>query len=154
MVDLEHQHRRGLRQVLGAPVITGVEDGATYDLYTAPVHASWNCGHIAYLNGERRYGKTDVTEPGEYELKVVNGYDEYSTTVRFTVVDTTPPPYTMGDLDDDGEITVADALAALRISVGIAEPQGYQSMSADLDGDGAITVSDALRILRVAAGLN
>ncbi len=138
---------------LGAPVITGVEDGATYDLYTDQVHASWNCGHIAYLNGERRYGEADVTEPGEYELKVVNGYDEYSTTVRFTVVDTTPPPYTMGDLDEDGEITVADALAALRISVRLAEPQGYQLQAADIDGDGVITVSDALLILRKAAGL-
>ena len=137
---------------LGAPVVTGVEDGATYDLYTDEVHASWNCGHIAYLNGERRYYETDVTEPGEYELTVINGYDDYSTTVRFTVVDTTPPPYTIGDVDDDGEITVADALAALRISVGLAEPEGYQNLSADLDGDGVITVSDALRILRRAAG--
>ena len=137
---------------LVAPVVTGVEDGATYDLYTDEIRTSWNCGHIAYLNGERRYYETDVTEPGEYELIVINGYDEYSTTVRFTVVDTTPPPYTMGDVDDDGEITVADALAALRISVGLAEPEGYQSLSADLDGDGVITVSDALRILRRAAG--
>ena len=137
---------------LGAPVITGVEDGATYDLYTDDaIHASWNCGHIAYLNGERRYYETDVTEPGEYELTVINGYDEYTTTVHFTVIDTTPL-YTIGDLDEDGEITVADALAALRIAVGLAEPQGYQSQSADLDGDNEITVSDALRILRKAAG--
>ena len=137
---------------LGAPVISGVEEGATYDLYEAPVTASWNDGHIAYLNGERRYYETDVTEPGEYTLKVINGYDDYSTTVHFTVIDTTPPPYTVGDVDDDGEIGVTDAVAALRIALGIAEPQGYQSQSADIDGDGKITVSDALRILRVAAG--
>ena len=139
---------------LGAPVIAGVEDGATYDLYAGPVSASWNNAHIAYLNGDRRYYETDVTEPGEYTLKVVNGYDDYSTTVHFTVIDTTPPPYTVGDVDDDGEIGVTDALAALRIALGIAEPQGYQSISADLDGDCVITVSDALRILRIAAGLN
>ena len=139
---------------LGAPVINGVEDGATYDLYEGGVHASWNDGHIAYLNGERRYYETDVTEPGEYTLKVINGYDDYSATVRFTVIDTTPPPYTVGDVDDDGEISVTDALAALRIALGLTEPQGYQSITADVDGDGVITVSDALRILRTAAGLN
>ena len=62
--------------------------------------------------------------------------------------------FTAADIDDDGEITVADALAALRISVGLYEGvTAKRWFAADADGDGDITVSDALRILRRAAGL-
>ena len=137
-----------------APTVAGVEDGATYDLYEAPVSATWENGHIGYLNGEACYRHADVTEPGEYTLEVINGYDEYKTTVTFTVVDTTPPPYTIGDVDDDGEVAVTDALAALRIALGIVEPEGYQAEAADADKDGEVTVSDVLRILRVAAKID
>lgn len=59
-----------------------------------------------------------------------------------------------GDIDGDGEVTVADALAALRTAVGIlAQPEGDALAVADVDGDGKVTVSDALRILRFAAKL-
>ncbi len=59
----------------------------------------------------------------------------------------------IGDMDKDGEITVADALAALRIAAKLAEETEEALATGDVDGDGSITVSDALRILRVAAGL-
>ena len=58
-----------------------------------------------------------------------------------------------GDIDGDGEVTVTDALAALRAAVGLAEIGDEAFALADVDGDGEITVSDALRILRTAAGL-
>ena len=58
-----------------------------------------------------------------------------------------------GDLDGDGEITVADALAALRIAAKLAEETPQAVAIADSDGDGHITVADALAILRVAARL-
>ena len=149
---------------LAKPVISGVAEGETYDLKTQQVSVSWDNGYVAYLNGKvynrafridepGEYRPLEITEPGEYELKVVNGYDDYSTTVSFTVVDTTLP-YTYGDLDEDGEVTVTDALAALRIALGLAEPEGYQAEAGDVDKDGAVTVSDVLRILRVAAKLD
>ena len=146
------------------PVVADVEEGKTYDLKTQQVSFTWEDGHVAYLNGDvvnrpcdtkniGEYRPFEITEPGEYELKVINGYDEYTTTVHFTVVDTTLP-YTYGDVDDDGEVTVTDALAALRIALGITEPEGYQAQAADVDKDGEVTVSDVLRILRVAAKLD
>ena len=59
-----------------------------------------------------------------------------------------------GDFDNDGIITVADALSALRIAARMADPvEKYGSLVGDMDGDGEITVSDALDILRIAAGL-
>ena len=59
-----------------------------------------------------------------------------------------------GDVDGDDEITVTDALAALRACVGLAEFDEDALAVADIDGDGVITVSDALRILRIAAGFS
>ena len=58
-----------------------------------------------------------------------------------------------GDLDGDGEITVADALVALRIAAKLAAETPESVETGDTDGDGEITVADALAILRVAAKL-
>jgi len=140
---------------LADPVISGIDDKAEYDLYTVEgeIAATWDHGHIAYLNGERYVAGTPITEAGEYTLKVINGYDEYTTEITFTVVDTTPPPYKLGEMDGDGEITVADALAILRIVAKLAEPVGNQALAADCDLDGEITVADALAVLRYVAKL-
>ena len=58
-----------------------------------------------------------------------------------------------GDFDGDGEISVADALAALRIAAKLAPETASSVEIGDVDGDGHVTVSDALAILRVAAKL-
>jgi hypothetical protein len=56
-------------------------------------------------------------------------------------------------MDGDGEITVADALKALRIAAKLVEATEDDMETGDVDGDGEITVADALKILRVAAKL-
>ena len=61
------------------------------------------------------------------------------------------PDYMKGDFDFDGQITVADALAALRIAARMAESSEEAIAIGDIDKDGNITVADALAILRVAA---
>lgn len=105
-------------------------------------------------------GTSGVLAPEAYE---VSGYEategEHTITVTFggktaeftvTVVKTALP----GDIDGDGKVTVADALAALRVAAKLATFDDEALFAlADVDGDGEITVSDALRILRVAAGL-
>ncbi len=60
-------------------------------------------------------------------------------------------PYSKGDMDGDGEITVADALKALRIAAKLVAPTAQDIELGDVDNDGEITVADALKILRVAA---
>ena len=71
----------------------------------------------------------------------------------FIKVSVGPPSFVKGDLDKDGEITVADALAALRIAAKLAPETAASVEIGDTDGDGHVTVSDALAILRVAAKL-
>ena len=60
---------------------------------------------------------------------------------------------TLGDFDGDGEVTVSDALAALRIAAKLSEADDAALVTGDLDFDGRITVEDALMILRIAARL-
>ena len=58
-----------------------------------------------------------------------------------------------GDVDEDGNITVSDALLALRCAMGLIELTEDQYTAADADGSYDVTVSDALMILRCAMGL-
>ena len=53
-----------------------------------------------------------------------------------------------GDFDFDDKITVADALAALRIAAQLVEETEDLRAIGDIDRDGTITVADALQILR------
>ena len=59
-----------------------------------------------------------------------------------------------GDLDRDEQITVSDALAALRIAAKMAECTDIALRIGDIDGDGKISVADALAILRIAAKMS
>ena len=126
------------------PVVAGVTNGASYD---APVTITWDVGE-ATLNGEAIEKGAVVSEPGNYILQVVNGTKSVS--VRFTI---NASQLKRGDMDKDGEITVGDALRALRIAAKLTEPTAEDLLIGDVDDDGEITVGDALKILRVAAKL-
>ena len=60
-----------------------------------------------------------------------------------------------GDVDNDGDVTAADARLALRAAVGLEDyaPQSLPFVRADYDKDGEITASDARMILRTAVAL-
>lgn len=61
--------------------------------------------------------------------------------------------YKLGDIDEDGVITVNDSQVVLNFSVGSSTPTARQFVLSDVDGDGKISVPDAREILRVAVGL-
>lgn len=63
-------------------------------------------------------------------------------------VDTAADNY-LGDVDGDGAPSVADAIAILRIVVGLDPAREL----ADCDGDGAAGVADAIAVLRCVVGL-
>ena len=65
----------------------------------------------------------------------------------------TPPAPKPGDVDLDGEITVADALLTLRAAMGLIELSEEQHELGDVDASGAVDAADALLILRSAMGL-
>lgn len=61
------------------------------------------------------------------------------------------PVYYYGDMNNDGNITAADARIALRIAAKLQTPTEYELFVGDLDSDGRITAAEARKILRVAA---
>ena len=129
------------------PVIYGVEDGRTYDLSKEDAPAiTWEPDYMeARLDSQPYEAGTPVTADGWHVFTLTDGNVSlvYAFKIEHSVVKI------KGDLDGDGEITVSDALRALRMAAQLAEVDP----EADVDGDGDVTVGDALKILRVAAGL-
>ncbi len=62
------------------------------------------------------------------------------------------PAFTLGDLDDSGEIDSSDARIVLQSAVGKVDLTDVQRMAADVNGDGEIDSSDARIILQVSVG--
>ena len=58
-----------------------------------------------------------------------------------------------GDVDMDGEVTISDALLAMRFAMGIITLTDLQQQIGDVDGDGEVTISDALLIMRASMGI-
>lgn len=59
----------------------------------------------------------------------------------------------MGDVDNNGEVNLADAQLALKVALKIqtlSDEDYPASLAADVDKDGSITLSDAKKILRYA----
>lgn len=63
------------------------------------------------------------------------------------------PPYTLGDVNNDGYIDVDDAVLALRCAVQLIDLEGTQFSAADVNQDKTIDVDDAAQILRYAVKL-
>lgn len=61
------------------------------------------------------------------------------------------PVVYIGDMNNDGNISAADARIALRIAAKLQTVTEYELFVGDLDGDGKITAAEARKILRVAA---
>ena len=60
------------------------------------------------------------------------------------------PSYTLGDVDNSGEITAADALLALQAATGKISLGDAQLLAANVDGQDGVTANDALLILQYA----
>ena len=131
------------------PKVTGVTDGGEYDLADGTVSITWSTEATATLNGVEISKGVEITNSGEYTLVVTN--DNVVVTVEFIIKDGRVTP---GDPDKDGEITVADALAILRVAAKLTTSQEAQFDIMDMDKDGEITVADALAVLRIAAKMD
>ena len=65
----------------------------------------------------------------------------------------TEPEYTLGDIDENDEIDIRDALVALRASAKIVTLTERQIKAADVNRDNEVDVRDALLLLRYSAKL-
>ena len=104
-----------------------------------------------------------VNRQGEIVDHVVGSFQNYNDLADWvsgwleTLSETDPPvcpepdPAIPGDCDGDGQITVQDALAILRVYMGLSEAPGGADL--DANGDGSFDMQDALYVLRFAMGL-
>ena len=131
-----------------------------YELTFLSVYGGYhlNAGeHIRYLDSMFEWMQQTYAPEGTLK-EAVEGYllaagitEAEIAAVRANLLEPVPgEAVATGDLDGDNDITVTDALAALRIAVGLAPETPELISVGDMDSDGSITVSDALRILRCA----
>lgn len=66
---------------------------------------------------------------------------------------TTKPAYTLGDVDENGNITANDAVLVLEMYVGTRVSTDQAKLAGDADGNGKITANDAVYILEAYVGL-
>lgn len=90
----------------------------------------------------------DLTAPGEYTLHLSDS-DSYTQVASLMVAE---PLYTLGDVNDDGLFTSADASLILQYIVGSASLDPSGLAAADTDRSGIITSADASRILQYIVG--
>ena len=121
-------------------VVDGIDADGLY-------HISW--GWYGRGDGWFQYGAFNVT--------VQNEYMEFNDPV-FMVVDLYPyegyvipgddPTYELGDVNKDGDITIADVTKLISLVLkNISE--GYLEVG-DMDGDGSLTISDVTRLITLA----
>lgn len=73
----------------------------------------------------------------------VNGYGQPSSPMALT-----PTQYTLGDVNDDGRINVADIVAIRRLNAGLDDGK-FIKEAADVNGDGRTNVADIVAIRRM-----
>ena len=93
---------------------------------------------------------------GDYAIKILNAKYSIasgSATVNMpeTVSKLTISQYKKGDVNNDGDVDIADAVCIVNHVVGIATPS-FVEQAADVNGDGSVDISDAVRIINLIVG--
>ena len=65
-----------------------------------------------------------------------------------------PQAITIGDVNNDGNITIADVTALVNIILGKDndEPHLYDHVAADVNDDGAVTIADVTALVNIILG--
>ena len=92
-----------------------------------------------------------ISEPKAIATKDANG--ALSPITKPKVTDDPLGGRMLGDVNNDGEVTSADALAILKHSVGMEKLKGVDLLVADINGDGDVTSADALLALKRSVGM-
>ena len=96
----------------------------------------------------------DLTETGTYSLYVSGTDLDYTEVATFSVTKSwEKAPYTLGDVNQDGKVTINDALMILQSIVGDQNLTEQQRAAANVDAtNSAINVNDALKIMNFVVG--
>ena len=93
---------------------------------------------------------------GDYAIKILNAkYSIASGSAKVTMPETvnklTINQYKKGDVNNDGDVDIADAVCIVNHVVGIPTPS-FVAQAADVNGDGDVDIADAVRIVNLVVG--
>ena len=94
-----------------------------------------------------------MTDGATYNVYVSTNGENGSLTKVASFQYGTKPPYTLGDVNNDGEIDPKDAVLVLRYSAELTPLGEDQQKAANVNGDAFIDAKDAVKILRYSAGM-
>lgn len=126
-----------------------------HDAFIAGGHYSVNVSvglpeGYAFAENVTVYVNGDTSLVSTYTYNYGDSFAFY--TIPFECVEPEPVS-TLGDVDLDGEITVSDALLAMRYAMGVIELTDEQLAQMDVNGDGVYDLVDATLIIRCAMGI-
>ena len=129
---------------------TGVYSFAVLSLQS--IEVSGNDGAIWTLN----LNVAEGVEVGEYAVKIQNAkYSLISGASKVSMPETTSiliiEDYVKGDVNNDGDVDIADAVCIVNYVVGKDTPV-FVSKAADVNGDGDVDIADAVRIVNLVVG--
>ena len=132
------------------PTFVDIVWGKKYATCTAKIQCSEpHCDHVM-RNAACEVEKTEVTDSdGKF-------YTVYTATFEGNVVDRQypdgKPPYTSGDVNDDGEVTQRDVTFLRRYLAGWDGYEDINQLAADVNRDGEVTQRDVTILRRYLAG--
>jgi len=113
-----------------------------------------------YYNGNYDYGYAEAVPEGDCHF--AGWFDtednEISASTQLNlknlaytdIVAVFESPFLIGDADDDGEISISDAVLIMRCAMNIIDGTELDLENSDVDGNGAVNSTDALLVLRMA----
>ena len=111
--------------------------------------AEWNSSDETIATIDKNGIITAINE-GEVTITIKTTHGTAETTCAITV---TKPPLALGDVDGNGGINTADALAVLKYVANLIDLDDNAKKLADVNGDNKVNTSDALDILKKIANL-
>ena len=128
----------------------GVGDVQTKDSYTwvyLRVRSNQASGEkLVFKLYDKSTGRTSVIKPSQviaFSSQGMIGKPSSPVTLE-------KPSYTLGDVNEDGIIDVADIVGVHQITAG-GSTVGYNQLAADANADGVINVADVVRIRSIIA---
>lgn len=130
----------------------GVGDVQTKDSYTwvyLRVRSNQASGEkLIFKLYDKSTGRTSVIKPSQviaFSSQGMIGKPSSPVTLEKT-------SYTLGDVNEDGVISITDIIAISKIIAGSAD-NNYNKLAADVDGDGKISITDIVLVNQMIAGV-
>ncbi len=136
------------RQIVGVRLTPGA--GATGTAMIAQLEFKEKSNEKSdYSSSISFSGQGKLLDP---ELKPLTVQESNACDIKVSIPNVDPDPDTVGDVNEDGDVDLTDAILCLQTICGI-ETGETVSTTADVNSDGKIGVAEAIYILRSVSGL-